>query len=186
MAARDRPGHEDLLSEERSAGRPPSYLPEFAKQAEKLCLLGATDVELADFFDVTTKTIQRWRVQHEDFFDACKTGKEALDDRVEQALYHRAIGYTYDTVKILADGTKVPYREFCPPDTAAAFIWLKNRRRDLWKDRREVEVGGPGDFDRMTDAELKTLIAERVARISEDGSGDGTPLFEVFALPKPN
>ena len=26
-----------------------------------------------------------------------------------------------------------------PPDTAAAFIWLKNRRRGQWRDRHEIE-----------------------------------------------
>lgn len=162
----------------RGSGRPTSYKPEFCLQALKLCNLGATDVELADFFDTGTAQIGRWRIRYPEFADACKTGKDALDERVEQALYHRAIGYSYDTVKILADGTKVPYREYCPPDTAAAFIWLKNRRRDTWRDRKEVEVGGPGDFDRMTDDELKTLIAERVARIGENGEGAGTEVLE--------
>lgn len=32
-------------------GRPTKYRPEFAEQARKLCLLGATDKELADFFE---------------------------------------------------------------------------------------------------------------------------------------
>lgn len=32
-------------------GRPSSYQPEYAEQARKLCLLGATDQEIADFFD---------------------------------------------------------------------------------------------------------------------------------------
>lgn len=31
-------------------GRPPTYKPAFAEQAAKLCRLGATDLELADFF----------------------------------------------------------------------------------------------------------------------------------------
>lgn len=33
-----------------AAGRPSSYKPEYAAQAEKLCKLGATDIEVADFF----------------------------------------------------------------------------------------------------------------------------------------
>lgn len=34
-------------------GRPSGYKPEYAEQARKLCLLGATDQEIADFFEVT-------------------------------------------------------------------------------------------------------------------------------------
>ena len=41
-------------------GRPKKYDPEFAKQASKLCELGATDYELAKFFGVSTLTVQRW------------------------------------------------------------------------------------------------------------------------------
>jgi hypothetical protein len=43
-------------------------------------------------------------------------------------------------VKIFSGPTgvvQVPYREHVPPDVAAAFIWLKNRCRDEWKDRHE-------------------------------------------------
>lgn len=33
------------------AGRPTKYKPEYAEQASKLCALGATDAQLADFFE---------------------------------------------------------------------------------------------------------------------------------------
>jgi hypothetical protein len=32
----------------------------------------------------------------------------------------------------------VPVKKHVPPDVAAAFIWLKNRRPAEWKDRHEV------------------------------------------------
>jgi hypothetical protein len=122
-------------------GRPTSYKPEYAEQAAKLCRLGATDAELADFFDVSTVTIWAWARRYEDFLNALKMDKEAADDRVERSLFQRACGYTFDSVKIFQfQGAEVvvPYREHVPPDTAAAFIWLKNRRRGEWRDRHEV------------------------------------------------
>jgi hypothetical protein len=73
-------------------GRPRKYRAEFAKQARKLCELGATDRDLAEFFDVTTVTIWRWRSQHREFCNALKVGKGAPDDRVEFSLYQRAVG----------------------------------------------------------------------------------------------
>ena len=38
-------------------GRPSKYKKEFVDQAVKLCKLGATDIELADFFEVNVATL---------------------------------------------------------------------------------------------------------------------------------
>lgn len=43
------------------AGRPTLYREEYAEQARKLCLLGTTDAELADFFNVAVDTINEWK-----------------------------------------------------------------------------------------------------------------------------
>lgn len=125
------------------AGRPTDYRPEYATQAEKLCRLGATDVDLADFFEVNTTTIWRWSQKYEEFCNALKLGKEAADDRVERSLYARANGYTHDAVKIFMPAgaeqpVYAPYREHVPPDTTACIFWLKNRRKGDWRDRVET------------------------------------------------
>jgi hypothetical protein len=64
--------------------------------------------------------------------------------RVERSLYERANGYNYDAVKVfMPAGSKQPivvhYTEHCPPDVGAAFIWLKNRDPDNWRDTQNVE-----------------------------------------------
>lgn len=48
-------------------GRPTEYKDIYAKQAEKLCVLGATDSDLANFFEVSTRTITRWKAEHPEF-----------------------------------------------------------------------------------------------------------------------
>lgn len=128
-------------------GRPTSFKPEYVEQAQKLCGLGATDAELADFFKVTTVTIWRWQSAHVEFCNALKRGKEAADERVERSLYGRATGYTHDAVKIFmpAGATApvyAPYQEHVPPDTTACIFWLKNRRRDEWRDKLDHEHTG--------------------------------------------
>jgi hypothetical protein len=128
-------------------GRPSSYKPEFAEQAAKLCALGATDIEVADFFGVSDRTIYRWQAQFPEFCQALKSGKEAPNDRVERSLYHRAVGYSFDSVKIFQHQgviVEAPYREHVPPDTTAAIFWLKNRRPDLWRDKHDHELAGKG------------------------------------------
>ncbi|GLS19894.1 hypothetical protein GCM10007874_29110 [Labrys miyagiensis] len=129
-------------------GRPTKYDPAFAKQAAKLCKLGATDAELADFFEVSIRTVERWRGEHPEFCRAVKVAKAVADQRVERSLYQRAIGYSHDAVKITQNGGDVitkEYREIYPPDTAACIFWLKNRDKDRWRDKQEVEHGVTGE-----------------------------------------
>lgn len=149
-------------------GRPSSYKPAFVKQAEKLCFLGATDVEIADFFEISISTLKKWKAAHPEFVASLKLGKEAADERVERSLYHKATGYTYDAVKILqyeGNPVIVSYREHVPPDTTACIFWLKNRRAQDWRDVQRHEHGAPGEFDRLDDMQLADDLREDAARL---------------------
>lgn len=121
-------------------GRPSGLTEEVIKQAEKLCELGATDAEIADFFDVSSRTILRWKASSEPFCRALKAGKELADERVKRSLYHRALGFEHDDVDIrVVQGaivqTKV--RKYFPPDTVACIFWLKNRDPENWREKRD-------------------------------------------------
>jgi len=52
-----------MAKKKQKEGRPTKYLSEYNEQVEKLCKLGATDKQLADFFNVTEKTINNWKVK---------------------------------------------------------------------------------------------------------------------------
>lgn len=129
-------------------GRPSSYDPQFAEQAAKLCHLGATDYELADFFGVDTRTIYRWKNEFEDFCQAVVIGKEFADNRVARSLYNRAVGYSFESEKVFQfQGAIVrsDIVEHVPPDAGAAFNWLKNRQPDKWRDvSRQEHTGADG------------------------------------------
>jgi hypothetical protein len=125
------------------AGRPTKYKPEYATQAKKLCALGATDAELADFFEVCVATINLWKIQHEEFSESLRIPKEIANDRVEKSLYQRAVGYEHDEVDIkVIEGQVVqtPIRKHYAPDTTAAKFWLINRRRKDWAERIEQDI----------------------------------------------
>lgn len=127
--------------------RPTKFKPEFIAQAEKLCRLGATDIEVADFLEVDVRTLYRWKGEHEEFCQALKAGKDVSDERVERSLFARATGYEHNEVdiRVVAGGiVETPIRKFYPPDTTAAIFWLKNRRPAEWRDRVEQELTGPG------------------------------------------
>lgn len=138
-------------------GRPTAYDPAFAKQAAKLCDLGATDDELADFFEVHRSTIYRWKHDHPEFCDAVKTGKDVADERVERSLYQKATGYNVteeQAVKIKVEQYReqvevVQVDKHVPADTTAAIFWLKNRRSQDWRDKQEVEHAGKIAIERV-------------------------------------
>lgn len=149
--------------------RPTKFKEEYIPQAEKLCRLGATDVEIADFFEVEVRTLYRWKGENEAFCQALKAGKVEADDRVERSLFSRANGYEHDEVDIRVVGGEIvqtPIRKYYPPDTTAAIFWLKNRRPAEWREVKGVELtgkdGGP----------MQTVTRVELAPMADDDSED--------------
>ncbi len=129
-------------------GRPSSYRPEYVEQAKALCERGATDREVAQFFSVAESTLNLWKLQHREFSESMKVGKDAADERVERSLYNRAVGYSFDSEKIMhyeGDIVRADCVEHVPPDVTAARLWLQNRRREQWGDKQTITPPiGPG------------------------------------------
>lgn len=129
----------------KPVGRPSSYKREYAEQAYKLCLLGATDKEMADFFQVAESTLNLWKQKHPDFSESITRGKLLADAEVAEKLFQRAKGYSHEAVKIFnQQGVEmvVPYVEHYPPDTQAASLWLRNRQPAKWRDKQDIEHSG--------------------------------------------
>lgn len=136
-----------------------------AEQAKKLCKLGATDQDLAEFFGISTRTIIRWQAEHAAFCHALKVGKTEADQRVERSLYQRAVGYAHPDVHVSnyqGAVTLTPITKHYAPDTVACIFWLKNRQPELWRDKHEIEHSGDTDL-----AEILRTARQR-AGISED------------------
>lgn len=158
-----------MSRQSKKKGRPTKYLKAYDKQAANLCEYGATDDGLANFFGVSPATIDLWKQQHPSFLCSIKKAKEELDNKVERSLYERAVGYTHPDVDIrtisIGEGfskiVQTPLKKHYPPDTAAAFIWLKNRRSAHWRDK--VTVEHEGGF--KADPELISAAREVAAAI---------------------
>lgn len=169
----------------KDMGRPTDYDPTFAVQAKKLCRLGATDGELAEFFGVSTRTIHRWKHIHDDFCHSIRSGKEKADERVERSLYQKAVGYDFteqQAVKIKVDQHKeevevVNVERHAPADTTAAIFWLKNRRKNDWRDKHDHEVSGvdgdPIEIKATASRDLAKAIAIVLAKgMKTDANND--------------
>lgn len=150
------------------AGQPTKYRTQYCKPARALCELGATDIELAEYFDVSIPTIWRWRNEHKEFFKASKDGKSGADARVVQSLFSRASGYSHPDVEIkvvsrgegVSEVVEVPVIKHYPPDPTSMIFWLKNRQPKEWRDKTETVLSDPngkGAFESMAIEIAKAL-----------------------------
>ena len=118
-------------------GRPTRYQDDYAEQAYRLCLMGATDQQLADAFGVSEQTINTWKKKHPDFLESLNKGKEFADALVAESLYKSAMGLHKISEEVNTDGGVITLERTIPPNISAQIFWLKNRQPKKWKDKVE-------------------------------------------------
>ena len=143
------------MAKNTKVGRPSRYKQEYCTQAYKLCLLGSTDKQMADFFGVVESTINKWKLDHPEFSESIKKGKEIADMEIANSLFERAKGakvkkkqaiklkrVEYEAGRRVLEEERieiVDVEEELPPDTTSAIFWLKNRNPDQWRDKQQHE-----------------------------------------------
>lgn len=81
---------------------------------------GLTDEQIAHNIGIRRSTLSEWKKTFPDIADALKKTKEVVDRQVENALFKKAMS----------------------GDTTALIFWLKNRRPQDWRDKRETQLSG--------------------------------------------
>lgn len=150
------------------SGRPTAFKPEYVEQAFNYCLLGATDVQMADFFKVTEKTINTWKKNYPEFADALYRGKTLADAQVANSLFKRATGFSHPETHISCYQGEIIQTEVTKhyaPDTTACIFWLKNRQPDKWRDK--VEVSGSMKLDKETLEFIESQFVRKMAAAHE-------------------
>lgn len=129
--------------------RPSEYRQEMVELGRNYCLLGATDDDMARFFDVDVRSIHRWKLDHPEFAQALREGKEEADAKVARRLYERATGYSHPEDKIFnneGEPLVVSTTKHYPPDPVACIFCLKNRQKARWRDKQEIDHGVTSDL----------------------------------------
>ena len=115
---------------------------------------GLTDEDIAKKININVSTLYEWKNKYPEINEALKNGKEIADIAVENALYKRAVGYTYieqtkelqtvidpdtgqKTQKLVV--TKEVTKEVIP-DTTAQIYWLSNRKNVKWRRNPDADV----------------------------------------------
>lgn len=126
---------------------------------------GLTDEQIAQNIGISRSTLNEWKKRFPDIKDTIKRGKEVVDRQVENALFKSAVGYEYTEItKELTDsGMKVTKRvtKQMAPNPTSAIFWLKNRKPDEWRDKKETQVSGEmsvnNPFAGLSEKELRKL-----------------------------
>ena len=138
---------------------------------------GLTDEEIAKNMGIGIRTLYDWEKRFPQILQSIKKNKEVADREVEQALFRKATGYKAKEVtrerqwnRTTGQYELVMVKEVekeVAPDTTAQIFWLKNRKPNEWRDKREVETGAPASaFDNI--AEITGLILEATSERSLD------------------
>lgn len=149
---------------------------------------GLTDEEIASKIGIRRETLYDWIKRFPNISNVLKLSKEVADREVEQALYNKALGRCKVTETVKERRLNVKTGEYelvvvketikgVPPDVTAQIFWLKNRKPDTWRDKREVDTGIPaGTFDAVSEVTAQILQAtddrQLDSFLTEDGEKD--------------
>lgn len=147
---------------------------------------GLTDAQIADKIGIGMTTFYRWQQDYREFREALKRGKAPVDTKVENALLNSATGY-YVTVKKpkvvktrrqlagkgMIEEEHIEYVDeeiYVPPNTTAQIFWLKNRKPDKWRERRDEKEN---TADRQEPAlRARAALMAQVAAAMKENNGD--------------
>lgn len=110
-----------------------------------LCRQGLTDKEIANELGISPRTLANWKGDSLDLMQSMHNAKAVADELVEMSLFKRAVGYTYKAIKLFQHEGEIitkEYEEHVAPDVRAAELWLRNRKPEQWREKKEVEISG--------------------------------------------
>ncbi|GAB3317857.1 hypothetical protein GCM10027299_09280 [Larkinella ripae] len=165
----------NTFAQGHKGGRPSKYQQAYAHHAYHYCLMGATDNELAAFFEVDVSTLYEWRRRYAAFSDAVKRGKMWADAQIAHALFKKAMGFNHPQTKFIVVSSgdhkqAVVTREiikYYPPDVTALKFWLTNRQAHLWRDKPVVDMTERGTRLIRRDEASGNIIIEMIDESGE-------------------
>lgn len=169
------------------------WRPEMEEQVYRLALLGATNKQIADFYGLPERTIERWNSVNDTFHAAMQRGKMEADMKVAAALFRKATGYSYrETTNITRRNKETGELEIVrqeivekhhSPDAYACLKWLALRHRLQWSEvnRTSMDITYRGELDvtmvreqlkdpALSIEELKLALKMGLTQIAQDAS----------------
>lgn len=116
---------------------------------------GLTLEQLASNMGIVVSTLCEWKNKYVEISEAIKKNKELVDIEVENALLKNAKGYYYveqvmstkreviyengKRLKEISEPVAFEITRYKAPESIAQFFWLKNRKPNDWRDKKEID-----------------------------------------------
>lgn len=128
-------------------------LPNNLKRVEGWARDGLRNEDIAAKMGVSPSTFYEYVKKYSEISDAIKRGKAPVDFEVENAMLKSAIGHKETVRKPIRlrttrrkDGMEITEEHveyfdeevYIPPQVSAQIFWLKNRKPDIWRDKKEL------------------------------------------------
>ena len=131
---------------------------------------GLSDEQIARNMGCSTTTFYAWKEKYPEISESLKKGKDSADREVENALFRSALGYdAYEETeeRVIDEGTGEAklvvtkrVKKHIPANQTSQIFWLKNRKPETWRDKRDIDLSGQVDanpFGGLTEEELRKL-----------------------------
>lgn len=133
---------------------------------------GLTDEEIAKKMEISPSTFYEWQKKYSEISEAIKRGREPTNVILEDTAFERATQWRTvkevtkeprmdrKTGKIELAVVKEVEKEI-PPDSTLLIFLMKNRMKEKYGDRQQVELSGQieanNPFEGLTEAQLRKL-----------------------------
>lgn len=130
---------------------------------------GLSEKQISQNMGIAYSTLKEWKKKYSALSASLKKGKEVTDFEVENAMHKSALGYYVEETKTYITETNgvqtkkiEKYKKWIPPNSTSQIFWLKNRKPDVWMDRKAK------DNDNKNDSELVKYFELLDDRLLED------------------
>lgn len=134
------------------------YVKPFLSQITEWIKSGATEHEISTALGISEASLNEYKKKYPELIEALRTGRQHVVLQIKAALYKRACGFEYEERRGIKKGNQIisteVFKRYCPPDTTAAAMLLRNYCED-WRDKDSVTT----DFKKQ-ELEIKKALAE--------------------------
>lgn len=140
-----------------------TYVKPYLNRIPKWRRSGMTEEQICKKLGVGVSSFNRYKENFWELREALKNSKEELIENLEDSLFRRAMGYSYEETKIEkeSDGrakiTKITKE--LPPDVGALIFALKNLAPAKWKNDDRFIIERSDEDEKQADLHQKTLAA---------------------------
>ena len=136
--------------------------------------MALTEDQISHNIGISRTTLYNWKTKNIDILNALKKRKRSCRHRSRERFIQKSGGYDYEETTIEKGIETKRITKHMPGDTTAMIYWLKNRKPQQWRERRELEnVEVMEKLDQLLEAQQNAQLDSKTKRIQNTQQRDG-------------